>query len=216
MVLSQLDEHLGSLYETPTNYDIYDFLITDAASANSLTPDGHCANDERLLVLQSEDHLDISVYVGNDTLARLKDDDPLVGLHEGNLEAFMLALEGVSHFHYLCWNATYDKSVTLLELELQAEVDKYVTALMLLGAQGNSADANIVHQRLFEEFSYREDLQEEHLTRYQHANYYAAKYCRALSDNYPAAANQPSFINELRRFYRLPQNEKIRRIETTT
>jgi hypothetical protein len=136
------------------------FLITDTITAKSLTPDGHCDNDERLLVLQSDDHLDISVYVVHATLARLQQDDPLVVLHEGNLAAFMLVLEGVSHFHYLCWNATYNKSVTLLELELQAEVDKYVTVLMLLGAQGNSTDANAVHQRLFDEIHYREDLQE--------------------------------------------------------
>lgn len=216
MVLSQLEDHLACLYETPTDYDIYDFLITDATRAESLTPKGQPANDERLLVLQSEDHLDISVYLDHDTLARLQDDDPLVVLHEGNLAAFMLALEGVSHFHYLCWNASFDKSVTLLELELQAEVDKYVTVLMLLGAQGNNTDSSAIHQRLFDEIHYRQDLQVEHLTRYQHANYYAAKYCRTLSETYPAADNQPSFISELRRFYRLPQNEKIRKIETAT
>ena len=97
----------------------------------------------------------------------------------------MLALEGVSHFHYLCWNASYDKSVTLLELELQAEVDKYVTVLMLLGAQGSRTDSGAIHQRLFDEIHFRGDLPVEHLTRYQDANYYAAKYCRALSEHYP-------------------------------
>ena len=216
MVLAQLENHLACLYETPTDYDIYDFLITDATAARSLTPHGHGDNDERLLVSQSEDYLDISVYLDRDTLERLQNDDPLVGLHEGNLTAFMLALEGVSHFHYLCWNASFDKSVTLLELELQAEVDKYVTALMLLGAQGSRLESNIIHQRLFDQIHFRDDLQVEQLTRYQRANHYAAKYCRALSENYPAAGNQPSFINELRRFYRLSQNEKIRRIESTT
>ncbi len=215
MVLSQLEDHLACLYETPTDYDIYDFLITDETTARSLTPRGHCDNDERLLVLQSEEHLDISVYLDPETLERLRDDDPLVGLHEGNLAAFMLALEGVSHFHYLCWNASFDKSVTLLELELQAEVDKYVTVLMLLGAQGSHTDSSTIHQRLFDEIQFRGDLQVEQLTRYQQANRYAAKYCRALSELYPAADNQPNFINELRRFYRLPQNEKIRRIQST-
>lgn len=214
MLLTQLQNRLAQLYEAPTEYDIVDFLITDAKLADALTPSGHCANDERLLVLASENRLDISVYVDNDTLAHLTDDNPLVALHEGNLGAFMLALEGVSHFHYLCWNAAYDKSVTLLELELQAEVDKYVTAVSLLGAQGKRADANGVHERLFDRVHFRQDLQDEQLTRYRQANHYAAKYCRALKNNYPHHDNQPRFINEVRRFYRLTQNEKIRRIES--
>jgi hypothetical protein len=213
VLLTELQNHLARLYEAPTEYDIVDFLITDASLADSLTPGEHCDNNERLLISESADRLDISVYVDEDTLSRLSDDDPLVVLHEGNLAAFMLALEGVSHFHYLCWNAAYDKSVTLLELELQAEVDKYVTALMLLSAQGNRTSANSVHQRLFDQIHFRQDLRDEHLTRYQHANHYAAKYCRTLKNEFPRHDDQPLFINELRRFYRLTQNEKIRRIE---
>ena len=42
------------------------------------------------------------------------------------MECFCLALEGVSHFLYLIWNASFDRSVTLLEMELQAEIDKFV------------------------------------------------------------------------------------------
>lgn len=211
--LTQLQSHLVQLYEAPTDYNIDDFLITNAQLADRLTPSGQRHNDERMLVLESEDGLDISVYIDAETLAQLADDDPLNALHEGNLAAFMLALEGVSHFHYLCWNAAYDKSVTLFELELQAEVDKYVAAVTLLGAQGNRNDANSVHHRLFDQVHYHQDLPEAHLARYQHANYYAAKYCRSLKNRFPHHDQQPSFINELRRFYRLTQNEKIRRIE---
>ncbi|GAH11626.1 unnamed protein product, partial [marine sediment metagenome] len=69
-------------------------------------------------------------------------------------------------------------------------------------------------QRLFDQIHFRQDLQDEHLTRYREANHYAGKYCRALKDNFPAGRNESLFINELRRFYRLTQNEKIRRIET--
>ena len=106
------------------------------------------------------------------------------------------------------------RPVTLLELELQAEVDKYVTAVTLLGAQGGKADAATVHERLFNQIHFHQDLPDERLERYQHANHYAAKYCRALTSNFPSHGHQPKFISELRRFYRLTQNEKIRRIES--
>ncbi len=45
------------------------------------------------------------------------------------------ALEGVSHFVYLAWNAGHDKPVSLLELEMQAEVDKYVGSYWLMRRQ---------------------------------------------------------------------------------
>ena len=213
MLLTQLQQQLSRLYETPNQYDIYDFLITDQKLADAISPPGCSANDERLLVSQSREHLDISVYVDGSTLAHLANDDPLEILHDGNLNAFMLAIEGVSHFQYLCWNAGFDKSVTLLELELQAEVDKYVTAIRLLSAQGNVADASAVHTHLFDKVSYRSDLAPEERARYCDANHYAAKYCRLLSEHFLRDANHVNTLNELRRFYRLTQNEKIRRIE---
>ena len=212
MLLSRLQERFSRLYETPTNYDIYDFLITDPIVANALSPKGVCANDERVLVSQSDDNLDISVFVNQRTLTQLSNDNPLVGLHDGNIDPFMLALEGVSHFQYLCWNASYDKSVTLLELELQAEVDKYVTVLSLLSDQGRAADAGSVHTRLFANVSYHDDLSGEDRERYHRANHYAGKYCRALNENFPHRSSQPRLLNELRRFYRLTQSEKIKRI----
>lgn len=214
MLLSQVQNYLAGFYEAPTPYDIYDFLITDAAHADALTPTGERDNDERLLVAQTDDGVELSIYVDGDTLSFLRDDDPFTGLHDGNLSAFMVALEGVSHFHYLCWNASFDKSVTLLELELQAEVDKYVTAIALLGEQENTPGIEDVHERLFENVRFRDDLAADHRARYQDANRYAGKYCRALLTNYPEAHREPCFRNELRRFYRLTQNEKIRRIES--
>jgi len=214
MLLTRVQEYLAGLYEAPTPYDVYDFLITDERHANALTPSGHTENHERMLVAQSDDAVELTIYVDQDTLAHLQRDNPFTGLHDGNLAAFMLALEGVSHFHYLCWNAAFDKSVTLLELELQAEVDKYVTATALLDEQGHAGHFGTVHERLFEDVSYRDDLSDEHLDRYRNANHYAGKYCRSLRANYPEAHREPCFRNELRRFYRLTQNEKIRRIES--
>jgi hypothetical protein len=213
MLLARFQSYLSSFYEAPSEYDVYDFLITDARLADALTPKGHCDNDERLLVAQSAEGVALSVYLEQTMLAQLSRDDPFIDLHDGNMSAFMLAVEGVSHFNYLCWNAAFDKSVTLLELELQAEVDKYVTATALLGAQGNSKSASALHEILFDRIKFRDDLTEQNLERYRDANHYAAKYCRSLRSNFPDSHGESCFRNELRRFYRLTQNEKIRRIE---
>lgn len=214
MLLSHMQAYLANLYETPTGKNIYDFLITDARLADAMTPYSERGNHERLLIAQSSDGLGISVYVDIETLNLLANDNPFECLHENNLAAFLVALEGVSHFHYLCWNAAFDRPVTLMEMELQAEVDKYVMVISLLVAQGESSAASAMHERLFDHVSYRQGLQQSVLTRYEDANHYARKYCWLLRSDYPGHGLRYAFINELRRFYRLTQNEKIRRIET--
>ncbi len=45
-------------------------------------------------------------------------------------------LEGVSHFLCVAHHATHDRQVSLLTLELQAEIDKYVGSFLLLSHCG--------------------------------------------------------------------------------
>jgi hypothetical protein len=214
MLLTQIQRRLANLYEAHTEYDIYDFLITDQRLANAMTPAREVsANDERILIYESHGDLEMSVYVNEQTLNYLHKHDPIEELHEGNINEFLLAVEGVSHFNYLCWNAGHDKPVTLLELELQAEVDKYVTAVDILAHQGVDVPLASFHGRLFGAVRFNDELDNESLCRYRNANHYAGKYCQALRSAYPGQHAEPKFVNELRRFYRLPQNAKINRIE---
>lgn len=213
MLLTTLQEHLSALYEAPVAQRVADFLVTDARLAHALE-DGPAprANSERLLLRQSADNLDVTLYVDDQILANLSDSDPYRRLDRDNLNEFLIALEGVSHFHYLIWNATHAKQVTQFEMELQAEVDKYVTATMLLDAQGSEAAPGALHESLFSAVAFDPLLDAASGERYRAANHYAAKYCRDLDRRYPGQHREPSYLNELRRFYRLPQNDKIRRI----
>ena len=53
----------------------------------------------------------------------------------------------------------------------------------------------------------------EAAARYAEANRYAGRYCRSLSQRYLKDGAGASMMPELRRFYRLSQGGKIRRIE---
>jgi len=77
----------------------------------------------------------MSLYLDPELLERLDRADPMERLHDGNVADYWTALEGVSHFLYLAWNAGHDKPVSLLELEMQAEVDKYVASYWLMRRQ---------------------------------------------------------------------------------
>ena len=119
-----------------------DFLITDALLAEALDEaTDQARNSERLLVLESDDQLDISLFIDESVLHALREQDPYTCLDRDNLEPFMIALEGVSHFNYVVWNAERRRQITQLELELQAEVDKFVTAMIRLDEQGADVDA---------------------------------------------------------------------------
>lgn len=214
MVLTQIQAELASIYATPMPYDVQDFLITDAGLAAALTPQHVSTNNqERLLVQGAEDDLRLSLYIDDAVLAQLSADDPTALLHEGNFAAFLIALEGVSHLNYVLWNGERDNPVTLFELELQAEIDKYVTCTKLFGAQLGGIPAAL-HRVLFDSMQLDATLCTADRERYAEANYFAAKYCLELRRRFPGHHGQPSFLHELRAFYRLTRNEKVRRIRT--
>lgn len=216
MLLCALQDHLSALYEVPTEHRVMDYLVTDARLARELAAGGDAQahdNAERLLLRQDVDALEVTLYIDERILDALAACDPYERLDDNNLNAFLVALEGVSHFQYLTWNAGHSKQVTQLEMEMQAEVDKYVTASMLFDVQGGGPGSAAFHDSLFTAVSFADGPELATGQRYRAANHFAGKYCKRLRHRFPAQHREPSFINELRRFYRLPQNEKIRSIE---
>ncbi|MSR16083.1 MAG: hypothetical protein EXR86_16350 [Gammaproteobacteria bacterium] len=214
MLLAALQRHLSQLYEAPIEHRVMDFLVTDARTAQALEPDQNSrSNSERLLLRESDNAIDITLYIDDRVLTSLTNLNPYVQLDCRNLNDFLIALEGVSHFHYLIWHAMHARQVTQFELELQAEIDKFVTATLLLKQQGTIDDNEQFHDSFFTDITFADDGDVQSGQRYREANHYAAKYCRSLTRRFPAQHRQPTFINELRRFYRLSQNEKIRSIE---
>ncbi len=213
MVLSALQQHLESLYEVDVEHRVMDFLITDARLASALAQqhDGR-PGPECLLVRQTDDAVDVSLYIDQAVLSRLDANNPFVALHSHNINDFLIALEGVSHFLYLAWNAGYEKPITPMELELQAEIDKYVTTAALMHAQHDGDSPVDLHTMLFDKPMFDDDLDESALERYRHANHFAALYCQQLEQHFEPQKRDQNFINELRRFYRLPRNDKLRRI----
>ena len=135
---------------------------------------------------------------------------PLHALDERNLADYCTALE-VSHFHYVVWNADSTREISLLELELQAEVDKYASALSLLLAQREGRFPAELFHRLFEGVRFLPQLAEAERARYEEAHRYAARFCRRLGALSACSADPAeALLAELRRFYRLGSQSKLR------
>lgn len=214
-ILSQLQSLLAGIYDVPIAYDVAEFLLTD----RTCLPRAHGANlaDEQVLVASEADGLEIGVFLEPRVLEHLTQANPIDALHGGNLADYWTALEGVSHFIYLAFNAMHDRPVSLLELELQAEIDKYVGTMWLLRAQDPARFPAEVHNALFVRAQVDVTLAGARIGLYRQANDYAARFCRCLSATLRSreTSARALAVAELRRFYRLSEQRKVRHIERT-
>jgi hypothetical protein len=119
----------------------------------------------------------------------------------GANDLWLQLLEGVSHFVYLAERVRTGLPSTQLELELQAEVDKFV--LLALDADRRS-DPTLLHRRIFEQATFLDPPDTEAGERYRLANRLAARLAVRLAS---LAADDARTL--LRRFYRAGQAEKI-------
>jgi hypothetical protein len=147
MVLQQLQEMLAGIYDLPVHYKVYDFLFTERERLPQTVRESR--TDEQVLVLDEGGAAAVGLFLDAQLLERLAAANPIEALHAGNLSDYWTALEGVSHFIYLAWNAGHDRGVSLLELELQAEIDKYVSSWLLLREQDPERYPAELHRLLF-------------------------------------------------------------------
>jgi len=213
MVLRQLQDLLAGIYDLPLAYDVYDFLFTDRESLPAGARDAR--SDEQLLVMQDGEEAALGLFLDPALLRRLNVCNPTRALNAENLADYWTALEGVSHFLYLAWNAAHDRAVSLLELELQAEIDKYVASVWLLCSQDPARYPSELHRLLFTHARIDAVLAGDRRQLYQEANQYAARFCRRLEQGLRSRrlpAHQET-LRELRQFYRLTRERKVSHIQ---
>ena len=217
MILKQLQDFIGDIYDVSITHDVYDFLVTDRQHLPAAART-HGPTDEELIVAQPENgEMAMSLYLDPELLQRLDRADPMERLHDGNVADYWTALEGVSHFVYLAWNAGHDKPVSLLELEMQAEVDKYVGSYWLMRRQFPDRFPAELLRLLFERTRIDPRLAAGREDLYREASRYAERFCRRLEQSLRGARgrSQAEVLTELRRFYRLTNARKVAHIQRT-
>jgi hypothetical protein len=207
-MLAELQQRLNEIYGLGAAYDVRDFLITDPDTArrigkNRLFDD----TEETLLIAEQDDELAVSLFLSAELLERVTASDPMARLTVAGLDDLWKVVEGVSHFNCMVWKASQDRAVSLLELELQAEIDKFISTAQIAQEQGHDALTRNLHRWLFDEVGFRADMDPLQRDRYRSANDYAARYCLGLPET--GSARNDAVLAELRRFYRLPMGDKI-------
>jgi len=196
--LWRVQRGLEALYRVDTGVEIGDFVV-GAELRDALVAARRPR--EQLLVCEADGEVAVALFIDPRALANLTDHDPARRLGDHNLGDFLLVVEGVSHFIYAIRCAYAERPVSQLELELQAEVDKYVTCLLATepGAEVSAA----LRRRLFDDAAYEPDLDHDERDRYRAANDNAQRYAAYLEQAFVVPRRIPEMLAELRRFYRL-------------
>jgi hypothetical protein len=207
--LEFLQRELEAIYrvEAPR---VEEFLVgSEAARAVGCPP----RSPEELLVLEEEDGVALGLYLAPGVIAAAAGADP----HHprprltarGALRDVACAAEGVSHFVYLATRAAAGRSVSLLELEVQAEVDKFALLLLHLWRRGLRRMSAALRRRLFDRVRYHAWLGAEERQRYEEANRLGGGYARWLEGRFIEGADIEGLLRELRRTYRRGGDEKL-------
>jgi hypothetical protein len=207
--LGFIQQELEAIYgvEAPR---VQEFLLgREAARAVGRTPRA----PEELFLLEEEDGVALGLYLDESVLAaagRTDPHDPRPRLTaRGALAPMACAAEGVSHFLYVATRARAGRPVSLLELEVQAEVDKFALLLLHLWRRGLRRMSGALRRRLFERVRYHAHLDDEALHRYREANRLGGGYARWLEGRYVEDADIDGLLRELRAMYRLGGGAKL-------
>jgi hypothetical protein len=191
--LVRVQRQIEAIYQLEPTPDIAPFVRVGAVNSR-----------EQVLVRQSfEDDLELVVLLPAASVDALVANDPI----PDDMDAYLGAIEGISHFIHLAERARTRLPTTLLELELQAEVDKFAI-LADRPALLAPRELHALHRRLYEDVRYLHTGQSELGQRYRLANDLAAKLWSCLIRD----GQNGSIRSVLRRFYRASQAEKIRMV----
>ena len=205
-LLVDVQRGLESLYALEPEAPVTDFLLSAQDAF------GYPGGGSRTLIAQDGDDVSVGVVLDPGVGARLAELDPRVQLDRRNLDSFCAATEEVSHFVYLLFCARSARTVTELELELQAEVDKYLCAVFLLSMQNEGAVSTRLKELLFLRYRLADRLTGEQAERYRAASQLAFRYCQYLETRFLKPSRLADLARESRRFYRLGQREKLEKI----
>ena len=213
MLLRSLQTLIESLYDVEAREDVCDFLVTDRALLPAGTPR---ESDEQLLVADDDGMLAMSLYLDAGLLERLERADPRRALNAANVADYLTVLEGVSHFVCVAWHAQHDRPVSLLHLEMQAEIDKYLATCQVMQSQWPERFPAELHRLLFESATVAPALAGERARMYGTASRQAARFCFGLERRLRSLWRQRDLrrLPELCRFYRLSEQAKLAYVDS--
>ena len=172
--------------------------------------------DEQVLVLDEGEAASVGLFLDPQLLERLSRANPLEALHAGNLADYWTALEGVSHFLYLAWNAGHDRGVIVAGARAAGRDRQVREQLVAAARAGSGALPAELHRLLFERAAGRCAPRRRALRAVSRSESVCGALlppARAPAHRRRPRARSSETLAELRRFYRLSRERKMRHIQ---
>ncbi|MSP71340.1 MAG: hypothetical protein EXR76_03955 [Myxococcales bacterium] len=208
--VSGWQDRLCQIYGLEAVLDAAAFVVNDlkrAALLDALGLSAASLGREALLLTESEGELCLALLLDDSICAADVTDDH-------SLDPACALIEGISHLVYVLHRADRGRPVSRLELELQAEVDKFLCTWVSRHELGFPVTARVLVRRLFDDWHLSGHVDADEHDRYRAANRLGARYCRWLVAVYFERGRVDEMFPELRRFWRMGQSEKIAHIES--
>jgi hypothetical protein len=196
-----LQQSLEQLYRLDESPPVEHFRIDRDAFVQVL---GRAAARQReaLVVHHAGDETHLALFICDEVMAKARQ------LHASpdvrTLDAFCVAAEGVSHFVYFTYcGERQERPVSQMELELQAEVDKFILLNVLLAMDGEA-----LVTALFDNATLSADLDDAERERYQLAHRLGRRYARWFSRAARGGRTEHA-LADARRLYRMPLTAKL-------
>ncbi len=195
MKIGDIYRTLCELYGISDALDIDHFLVMMRSNPADVEIHSRFSNREMLLVSQSGEFVEVGLYIAPAILTALELREPL-----DCIEEFSCATEGASHFLYVADRAPKGRCVSQLELELQAEVDKFLL-IHLAAANRSGTCAPDLFERQFRRHGFDASLTRDELERYETASHFAAKFSSRLRERYFNPLSLSGLTAEARKFF---------------
>jgi len=206
MLLAQLQSKLEARYDLELPYEIEQFFCSDKTIASHLADEQEqqgahrpVFDEEVMFVHQDDECLEFTVYVDEALLAQVSNSD-------ATLDGVCTIVEGASHAVCLLWHAHHERQIRPIDLELQAEIDKF---MILVESHLSGSQRRELHRRLFASSHLLGSSSGEFHERYRTASQLASRYCHWLESRFMQDDNQIALRGELARFYRLSGRAKF-------
>lgn len=195
---------LQHLYRIEISQTIDKFVSSDRDIYMQLGEQGEIP-DEILLLREQDGAMDLGLFLDEAMLKRATAALHMDQWSQNDVQDIASVIEGVSHLVCVLWHADQEREVRPLDLELQAEIDKYV--LMQQVCRSDTARAQCLHM-LFDVTGSEDDpLLAE---RYARARREAWIYCQWLQARFDC--DNDLLQRELATFYRRSGPAKLRYI----
>ncbi len=194
-MIESIQKRIQDIYRLPIFPKVHQYLLSPAqfhSFSNGL-------DRPQVIYLDEEADASIGVYLGKKVFKSITRNK-----HVFSIQDFCVVAEEVSHFVYLLWSKCNSKKINLLDLEIQAEIDKFLLADEIF------QNDKMMIDKLFTHFSMRKGLSKEEVERYLTANRLGKKLAMEWKKK---KISHPQKVNWLRFFYRQNPHSRISMIE---